>query len=374
MINRFWKTNEEFRNLDFKKVTKIEDILFEKYIENNGSSKRLYYSLKPLIPKFMQIYIRRLKARNIVDNGYESVESIYRQILTDEMKKLLKTFNFIWFWPEGYKMASVITHDVESAEGFKNVLKLAEIDEEFGVRSSFEFVPERYRIDYGILEELRNRGFEIAIHGLIHDGKLFNSEKGFRNRLSKIERYAEKWKAKGFRSPSLLRNSFWMKNLDFGWDSSFPDWDLYGPQPGGCRTVFPFFISKKTVELPVTIMQDHTLFEILKQTDIKIWKKKIDDIHSSNGLANLIVHPDYIFGDNRLKYYFEYLEWVKSKEKIWYSLPQDVATWWRRRDESEIRLDSNGKPYIEGSAVSDGLIAYAKLSNNNLVYTLQQDG
>ena len=366
MIERFWKGDIEFEDPGSNRIKTTEDILFEKKGNGIGFSKKLYYSLKPLIPRFIQVYLRQIKARRIRDNGYEGVESIYRGILEEELKKSCKITHFIWFWRKGYKMASVITHDVETENGMKNVLKLAEIDEKYGIKSSFEFVPERYNIDYGILNKLNNRGFEVAIHGLNHDGKLFNSEKVFIERISRIEKYAEEWKIGGFRSPSLLRNALWMGNFNFSWDSSFPDWDLYGPQPGGCKTIFPFFVSDITVELPVTMIQDHTLFEILGKKDIEIWREKFEYIESLNGLSNIIVHPDYIFKDDRIEYYCQYLEYLKSKASVWHALPRDVADWWRKRDRSEIRFDSDGIPLIEGPAAKDGVVAQARLVEERL--------
>lgn len=365
MIDRFWKGNIKFEDVS---ISDIEDVLFERNSMGHGNSfsRRMYYSLKPLVPRFMQIYLRKMRAKDIEDNGYKSVESIYRRSLEEELKKSREITHFIWFWRKGYKMVSVITHDVETENGMKNVLKLAEIDEKYGIKSSFGFVPERYKIDYGILDELKDRGFEVAIHGLKHDGKLLNSERVFSDRISKIKKYAEEWKIGGFRSPSLLRNALWMGNFNFSWDSSFPDWDLYGPQPAGCRTVFPFFISDKTVELPVTMMQDHTLFEILSKKDIEIWKDKFNYIESLNGLSNIIVHADYIFKDNRLEYYCQYLEYLKSKASVWHALPRDVADWWRKRDESEIRFDSDGRPYIKGPAAEDGIVAHAEVLNGKL--------
>ena len=365
MLNRFWKANITFED---SMNNGIEDILFERDGEGVGFSKKLYYSLKPLIPRFMQIYLRQRSANNIKSNGYEGVESIYRGILEKELKKCRESSYFIWFWRKGYKMASLISHDVETEYGFNNVLKLADIDERYGFRSSFEFVPERYKIDNDILDELKERGFEVAIHGWNHDGKLFNSERLFKDRMLKIEKYSEQWKTEGFRSPSLLRNSVWMKNFAFEWDSSFPDWDPYGPQPGGSKTVFPFFISHKTVELPVTMLQDHTLFEILGKKDIEFWKEKIEYIESLNGLANIIVHPDYIFQDSRIEYYRQYLEYLKSKGNIWNALPCEVADWWRRRDKSNIKVDADGKPHIEGPAAEDGVIATAELVDDRLAF------
>ncbi len=136
----------------------------------------------------------------------------------------------------------------------------------------------------------------------------------------------------------------------------------------GCKTVSPFFISEKTVELPVTVVQDHTLFEILGKKDIGLWKEKVAYIESLIGLVNIIVHPDYIFEDNRVKYYEQYLDHLKLKENVCLALLREVASWCRRRDKSEIRLTSNGIPYIDGPAAKDGVIAQAGLVNNEIEY------
>lgn len=334
---------------------KLKNILFEKCNNEISFSRKVYYYLKPLIPRVLQIYLRYRKAKRIKNEYYEESQLIQGEILRDILKE--KSMYFIWFWPKNYRTAVVITHDVESKEGYKRVLDLVEIDERFGFKSCFGFIPERYPIDKGILKELKTRGFEIAVHGLRHDGKLFNSPKIFKKRLRKIEEYAKEWEAEGFRSPSLLRNARWMSCFKFLWDSSFPDWDVYGPQPGGCRTVFPFFISQKTIELPVTLMQDHTLFEILKEEDIRIWKKKTKYIIRLNGLINIVIHPDYIFQNKRVTHYQKYLDYLRSQDGIWWTLPRDIAKWWRKRERSKVQFDSKGNPVIEGPAKDNGIVA-----------------
>jgi peptidoglycan/xylan/chitin deacetylase (PgdA/CDA1 family) len=284
---------------------------------------------------------------------------------------------FIWFWPHGKNFAFVITHDVETQKGLRNIERICEIERRYGFRSSWNFVPERYSVDRRLLERLVNDGFEIGIHGLKHDGKLFNSRKIFDERMRKIKKYATKWGTVGFRSPATHRNPDWMMNIPFEYDSSFPDTDPYEPQSGGCLSVFPFFIGH-LVELPITLAQDHTLFDILEYKDISIWKQKIDWIEKMNGMANVIVHPDYIRprksrGRDKevrypIRYYEELLRYVKSKGNYWHASPRDVARWWRRRDSSEIRLDKNGEPYIKGPAAKEGVITWIKMVNDEVVF------
>ena len=84
----------------------------------------------------------------------------------------------------------MLSHDVDTLKGYNNVLKLADIEEGLGFRSSFNFVPERYGVvSLDLLAELKQRGFDIGVHGLKHDGKLFSSKKIFDERVPQINAY-----------------------------------------------------------------------------------------------------------------------------------------------------------------------------------------
>jgi len=135
------------------------------------------------------------------------------------------------FWPAGQRFAFVITHDVETKEGQAYVRAVADLDESFGFRSSFNCVPERYRLDHELITDLRERGFEIGVHGLRHDGKLFNSHAGFMRRAERINVHLKELDAVGFRSPLTLRNPDWMQALEIKYDLSFFDTDPYEPMP-----------------------------------------------------------------------------------------------------------------------------------------------
>src|SRR5207237_7042504 len=86
----------------------------------------------------------------------------------------VKRLPFIWFWPRGYKACGMVTHDVETRAGRDFCSRMMDIDDRFGIKSSFQIVPEkRYVVPSGYLESIRSRGFEVNIHGLNHDGNLF---------------------------------------------------------------------------------------------------------------------------------------------------------------------------------------------------------
>ena len=68
-------------------------------------------------------------------------------------------------WPDGARFCFVLTHDVETSEGLRNVLPLARIEEDLGFRSSLNIVPYKYNVDPGMVADLESRSFEIGIHG-----------------------------------------------------------------------------------------------------------------------------------------------------------------------------------------------------------------
>jgi len=313
----------------------FEGFLYERYKPfNNKRRLILYYTVRPLLPRSLQIFLRKRRAMFINPSfPHWPIESRLENLRRRPLKDLEGSDNeipFIWFWPKGKNFSLCLTHDVETEQGLKNIGRICEIEKGYGLRSCWNFVPERYKIPYAIIDRLKAEGFEIGIHGLNHDGKLFSSKRIFDGRMKRIEKYAREFGADGFRSPSLLRNVEWIKELPFEYDSSFPDTDPYSPQPGGCLSIFPYFIGN-VIELPVTLTQDHTLFEILKMEDISIWQQKFDWIENYNGMALLIVHPDY-FNIKIEKFYREFLEYTLNKKNLWHALPRDLSHWWRQRD------------------------------------------
>jgi glycosyltransferase involved in cell wall biosynthesis len=247
-------------------------------------------------------------------------------------------------WPEGKKFAFVLTHDVESKTGLSRCRSLMQLELELGFRSSFNFVPEgSYQVPTELREELTAKGFEIGIHDLKHDGRLFTSYSNFKRRAARINHYAREWGASGFRSGFMLRNLDWLHDLNVQYDASTFDTDPFEPQPEGAHTIFPYWVprpggnssSEGYVELPYTLPQDSTLFLVLGETTPEIWMRKLDWIAEHGGMALVIVHPDYVsFNGSRqtatdypAALYREFLAYVKTKYsgQYWHALPREAA-------------------------------------------------
>jgi peptidoglycan/xylan/chitin deacetylase (PgdA/CDA1 family) len=323
--------------------------------------KRMYYFLKPVLPRVLTRVLRRMYSNpeKINSNIQWPIEPRYVNFLWETMAQLLQVMPnhelcIKPFWPGGFRYALVLTHDIESNAGQGFVRAVADLEEWFGFRSSFNFVPEGYPVDMALVDELRQRGFEIGIHGLTHDGKLFNSRAKFERGAKKINRYLRDLGAVGFRAPLTIRNPEWMQslNMEIEYDLSFFDTDPFEPIPGGTMSIWPFFLGH-FVELPYTLVQDYTLTSILSETSPRIWLEKIDFIQAYRGMALVNTHPDYLRNETTLSIYREFLQNIKDRQESWNALPQEAAAWWCARADG--RLPSSNDNLITVRLIDDGL-------------------
>jgi hypothetical protein len=323
---------------------------------------RTYYLVRPLLPRAAQLRLRRLFKHAQSRSRFPrwpvetSLHDLYGWLLAELAGLAGEPLPTIAPWPRGLGWALVLTHDVETAAGVESVDVLRRRELEAGVRSAWNFVPERYRVEESLLEKLRSEGFEIGVHGLRHDGRDLASLRTLRRRLPRIRAAAERWHAVGWRSPATHRVWDWMPLLGFDYDSSSPDTDPYEPQPGGCCSWLPFF-NRNLVELPVTLVQDHTLFVILGRSDEQAWIEKTAYLRDRGGMALSITHPDYMADEPRAEAYGRYLAAFADDPTAWKALPREVSAWWRRRAASSLELVDGGWR-VAGPAAHEARIAY----------------
>ena len=296
---------------------------------------RCYYAVKPLLPWRLRMALRRNAASG-----------------------LRRRFAATWpidpgsprppvgwpGWPHDRRFAFVITHDVEGPAGLAKCRALAELEMRLGFRSCFNFVPEGA---YAAPKELRvwllANGFEVGVHDLHHDGKLFTSRRGFFAKAARINHRLRDWGATGFRAGFMLRRLEWLHDLAISWDSSTFDTDPFEPQSEGAGTIFPFWIpapgAKREldgyVELPYTLPQDSTLFLLLQEASPAIWLRKLDWIAEHGGMALVNVHPDYLCLEGEpasartypVACYTSLLAHVRDRhgDQAWHALPREVA-------------------------------------------------
>jgi peptidoglycan/xylan/chitin deacetylase (PgdA/CDA1 family) len=295
---------------------------------------KFYYLLKPFIPRRVQLYVRnRLVKRKL--RTCSDIWPILRAAASPPVA---------WSgWPDGKQFALVLTHDVEAAAGVAKCREVMKLEQDLGFRSSFNFVPGDYPVDHQLRSLLNDNGFEVGVHGWTHDGSLYKTRDIFLQQARKINNCLKEWNVVGFRSPAMHHNLDWLRDLDIEYDLSTFDTDPFEPQPDGMGTIFPFPVKddgcrKGYIEMPYTLPQDSTLFVIMREKTIDIWKRKLDWVAEQGGMVLLNTHPDYMnfieanhgLEEYPASYYAELLEYIKKRYGFgyWHPLPREMARFW----------------------------------------------
>lgn len=369
----------------------VDELRLERYAKSSRSgagallgsegARWLYYKIRPALRLSLRQHVQRLFLRDWNQLTFPrwpvdtSVEEIFEGQLLLAMKRgKLESVPFIWFWPDGASSAAMMTHDVEDRAGLAFVPRLIDLDDEFGVKASYQIVPEqRYTVPRTLLDLIRVRQCEVNIHGLNHNGNLFRNRKTFLEQCKRINRYVQEFQAEGFRSACMYRNVDWYEELDISYDMSVPNVAHLEPQRGGCCTVFPYFIGE-ILELPLTTIQDYSLFHILGDYSIDLWKNQIERIMEKHGLISFITHPDYLLTPRAREVYktlLGYLSDLQRDKKVWFSRPSDINRWWRQRSAMKL-VFQDGKWNIQGEGWERACIAFAQNQGGRLVFTFEQ--
>jgi hypothetical protein len=323
------------------------DALFEEaYLPSGGGrlnvlARRAYYRARPLIPRQAQLAMRRRfrsHQERAVFPAFPTETSLHRleALLLRFVEEIAgEPVPWLSSWPAPFDWSLVLTHDVERSAGYQHIDAVRAAEERHALRSAWYFVPERdYRVEESVLDGLRGTGCEICVHGLRHDGRDL-SPGVFQKRLPAMQAYAERWGARGFRSPATHRDRELVQALGVEHDSSWCDVARYEPQPGGTCSWLPFFIGE-VVELPITLPMDHTIFEVLGETTEASWLEKTAFLRKYGGMALMLTHPDYLLDPERLLAYDRFIGIQAGDQAVWHALPHEVADWWRERGDTHL--------------------------------------
>lgn len=346
-----------------------------------------YYAVRRFIPRNVQILLRQRVVQ---------FQRQYHRKIWPIDKEAACTPPLWQGWPDDKRFAVILSHDVETKRGYTHCRQLMQLEEKLGFRSSFNFVPERYEVATDLVQNIKDRGFEVCVHGLKHDGRLYESREIFSERAKIINGYLKKWDAVGFHSPSMHHNLDWIGDLQVEYDASTFDTDPFEPQSDGVKTIFPFWVDRKSkgqgyVELPYTLCQDFTLFVLMNQGNIDIWKQKLDWIVKHGGMVLVNTHPDYMaFNEKEMKlgrypvqFYEALLTYIKNmyKDEYWHVLPKDLASQFKNQVSAEMSLsaklptendfcendvwtpDANDKKFISKNVTQNGVLYAGRLSN-----------
>ena len=343
---------------------------------------KLYYFLRPALPVAVRRHLQRFHLRGWDKLSFPhwpvdcSVDEMFEQLMLLALRASgAGRIPIIWFWPGGASSCAIMTHDVETELGRDFCATLMDLDDSFGVKSSFQVIPEqRYDVSSEFLDSIRRRGFEVVVHDLNHDGHLYRGREQFLERAARINTYGKAYGAQGFRAGILYRKQLWYDALEFSYDMSVPNVAHLDPQHGGCCTVMPYFLGN-ILELPVTTTQDYTLFNILNDYSLRLWQQQTELIMQKHGLMSFIAHPDYIVKSRERHMYKEllrYLVQLRRERQVWITTPGEVNHWWRQRAKMKLVQDGDSW-HIEGDCKERARIAYASESEGRLLFSLNAE-
>lgn len=228
----------------------------------------------------------------------------------------------------------LLTHDIDSHEGLRNLVDLfLPIEEACGARSTNYVVPCAWPLDHGLLREIIARGHHIGVHGYDHSNRTpFLPAAERRQRLEEGKAALAAYAPAGYRAPSLVRTEALLRDLGdvFLYDSSIPT--SGGPFPifnNGCATARPFRIGK-TIEIPVSLRRDGTLLFLgHSPADIsRMWIEDAEMIAAARGTVVSLTHCEKRFSGSprMLAAYQRFVDFVASSARFAWSTPYRIAT------------------------------------------------
>jgi hypothetical protein len=375
--------------LPFDLSEAVGNLRFERYPEAQWQVEHIssftlthsaYYLLRPALPVAVRKHFQRLHWRGwrrIPFPGWPvdvTVEALMKHAVALLLERGgIRDLPFIWFWPDGAPACVMLTHDVEGTKGAEFCDQLMNLDDQFGIKSSFQVVPDApwsSRVStMQLVHSIKRRGFEVNVHDLTHDGHLFRDRETFLRHAETINARGREFGSRGFRSGAMYRRPEWLAALNISYDMSAPNVAHLEPQGGGCCTVMPFFING-VLELPLTASQDYTVFHILGDYSTRLWREQIDRVLQENGFVSFIAHPDYLVDPRAREVYTELLRLLcglRDERGVWTALPSQIDQWWRSR--REMRLVQDGTSWrVEGPGSQRARVAYARLAGGRVVY------
>ena len=373
--------------LPFDPTDIANNLRYERYINEidrptrKSLIRRTYYALRPALPVSVRRHLQRAWLKGWDQRPFprwpvdRTVDQIFERLMWLALQSSpQEQIPFIWFWPEAQASCAIVTHDVETEVGLRFAAKLMDINDSFNIKTSFQVIPDaRYEVTTEVLSAIQERGFEVNVHDLKHDGHLFENQEHFQESALRINEFATCFGSKGFRAGVLYRNQEWFHAFRFSYDMSVPNVGHLDPQPGGCCTVMPYFVGD-ILELPVTTTQDYSLFNVIDTYSQDLWREQIDLIIQQHGLISFIIHPDYLDTDKARNAYttlLGYLSELRTNAGLWIALPGEVDTWWRQR--SAMKLVAHEQSWrVEGPGAERARVAYATLKNGKVTYVFPE--
>jgi peptidoglycan/xylan/chitin deacetylase (PgdA/CDA1 family) len=230
----------------------------------------------------------------------------------------------------------ILTHDIDSAEGLKNLVeRFLPVEEAVGAHSTSFIVPCAWKVDRTATSEILSRGHEIGVHGFDHSNLTpFAGDADRRRRLDAALPFAKEHQSFGYRAPSLLRTKALLRDLGtrYAYDSSIPTSGGLFPVPNnGCASARPWAVVDRSIlELPLSMPRDGSLRFLGYSPDeiAALWIDCADAIARSRGVVVLLTHCERRFSgsDPMFGAYRKFLEHVAGRpDRFAFKRAVDVA-------------------------------------------------
>jgi peptidoglycan/xylan/chitin deacetylase (PgdA/CDA1 family) len=227
----------------------------------------------------------------------------------------------------------LLTHDIDSAEGLQNLVRMfLPIEEAVGARSANYVVPCAWPLDHTLIQEVIRRGHEIGVHGYNHANRTpFLPEQDRLQRLARGREFGDRYGAVGYRAPSLLRTKELLADLAplYRYDSSIPTSGGPFPVPNnGCASGRPWRIGE-IWEIPVTLPRDGSLQFLGYSPDAiaRLWQETAQILARSGAIVSLLTHCESGFSGNArmLGAYRRFIEFIAASAKFEFVRPCDLV-------------------------------------------------
>ncbi len=255
-----------------------------------------------------------------IDDSLETLNYIENKIKNKKIKK---------------EFIVALSHDVDTGTGFNNIPKFLNLENKYGVVSTWFIVGNYYPLSKKIFSELSSKGHEIGLHGYNHDGKLpYLSNEIINRRLKIAVNRLRSYGADlyGFRATSLSISDKLDKNLKkyFLYSSSVVDTELVLPDAIKCGScsLKPFY-KNGLLQIPITVPMDSSLILLgYKPNEIlNLWIEKIKWIKQVGGVATIVTHTENHFSANEemLMVYDKLLNWLKKDKNTKFVTYMEIA-------------------------------------------------
>jgi peptidoglycan/xylan/chitin deacetylase (PgdA/CDA1 family) len=227
----------------------------------------------------------------------------------------------------------LLTHDIDSAEGLDNLVRVfLSIEEAVGARSANYIVPCAWPLDYAQIQEVVRRGHEVGVHGYNHANHTpFLPAQDRLQRLARGREFGDRYGAVGYRAPSLLRTKELLADLAplYRYDSSIPTSGGPFPVPNnGCASGRPWRIGE-IWEIPVTLPRDGSLQFLGYSPDAiaRLWQETTQILARSGAIVSLLTHCESGFSGNArmLGAYRRFIEFIAASAKFEFVKPCDLV-------------------------------------------------